>query len=190
MRGKNLGTSDKAPSQDLLLEDLQRRASRDAISGLLNRATMEQSIQERLQAMAPEETCALFIVDLDNFKQVNDTEGHPAGDRLLVLFSRRLSDTFTQGEVIGRLGGDEFIVLIPGAVSVEVMKARLQKLYDSIRTGPGGGAEKDRISVSAGVVLAGSGPQEYSVLYQLADTALYKAKRLGKNQFYINVKIL
>lgn len=170
------------------LSAARNAAEYDRLTGLYNRNGFERRAEAFFHSR---NSCgALLLFDLDNFKRVNDTEGHPAGDRLLVLFSRRLSDTFTQGEVIGRLGGDEFIVLIPGAVSVEVVKARLQKLYDSIRTGPGGGAEKDRISVSAGAVLAGSGPQEYSVLYQLADTALYKAKRLGKNQFYINVKIL
>ena len=107
MRGKNLGTSDKAPSQDLLLDDLQRRASRDALSGLLNRATMEQSIQERLQAMTPEETCALFIVDLDNFKQINDTLGHRAGDQAIRQAGRILSGLSRASDIVGRLGGQK-----------------------------------------------------------------------------------
>ena len=65
------------------IEELQRRAAKDALTGLLNRATMELHITQRLQAMGPEDNCALFIVDLDNFKQVNDTLGHPAGDQAL-----------------------------------------------------------------------------------------------------------
>lgn len=62
------------------LEELQRRAARDALSGLMNRGTLERRIRERLARMTPEDACALFIVDLDNFKQVNDTLGHRAGD--------------------------------------------------------------------------------------------------------------
>ena len=64
-------------------EELQRRASKDALSGLLNRATVEHCIKQRLAEMAPEDTCALFIVDLDDFKRVNDTLGHQAGDQAI-----------------------------------------------------------------------------------------------------------
>ena len=69
--------------QKQTLEELRRRAAKDALSGLLNRATVERCIRERLQAMAPQETCALFIIDLDDFKQVNDTLGHQAGDQAI-----------------------------------------------------------------------------------------------------------
>ena len=104
MREKNIGTSDKGPSQDLLLEDLRRRASRDALSGLLNRATLEQSIREHLESMTTEETCALFIIDLDNFKQVNDTLGHRAGDQAIRQVGRILSGLFHASDIVGRLG--------------------------------------------------------------------------------------
>ncbi len=63
--------------------ELQERASKDALSGLLNRATAEQYIQNRLETLHPDDFCALFIVDLDNFKQVNDTLGHLAGDQAI-----------------------------------------------------------------------------------------------------------
>ena len=112
MRNKNAGMPDEARGKELLLEELLRRASKDALSGLLNRATMERSIKERLKAMEPEETCALFIVDLDNFKQINDTLGHRAGDQAIRQAGRILSGLFHASDVVGRLGGDEFVVLI------------------------------------------------------------------------------
>lgn len=74
-----MGLSD-GESLQYQIEELQQRATKDTLSGLLNRATMEQHIKRRLQRMEPDETCALFIVDLDNFKSVNDTLGHQAGD--------------------------------------------------------------------------------------------------------------
>ena len=120
MRENTAGLPDAVRRQDPLLEELQRRASRDALSGLLNRATMEQSIRERLQAMTPEERCALFIVDLDNFKQVNDTLGHRAGDEAIRQAGRILSGIFRASDIVGRLGGDEFAVFLCGRLSEEL----------------------------------------------------------------------
>ena len=112
MRENDVGTLDVAHRQDHLLEELRRRASRDALSGLLNRATMEQSIQERLRAMTSDENCALFIVDLDNFKQVNDTLGHRAGDQAIRQAGKILSRIFRASDIVGRLGGDEFAIFL------------------------------------------------------------------------------
>ena len=97
-----------APREELQLrlEELLRRASRDALSGLLNRDTMEREIRRRLAALLPEEACALFILDLDNFKQVNDTFGHQAGDQAIRESARMLSGLFRASDIIGRLGGD------------------------------------------------------------------------------------
>ena len=181
MRGKNLGTSDKAPSQDLLLEDLQRRASRDALSGLLNRATMEQSIQERLQAMTPEETCALFIVDLDNFKQVNDTLGHRAGDQAIRQAGRILSGLSRASDIVGRLGGDEFAVFLCGQLTEELIRTKAAMICDKLHLVLGD-QKIVNVTASVGVHFAGHG-QEFDSLYQSADLALYKAKKAGKHQY-------
>ena len=88
-----MGLSD-GESLQYQIEELQQRATKDTLSGLLNRATMEQHIKRRLQRMEPDETCALFIVDLDNFKSINDTLGHQAGDRAIHLSARILSGLF------------------------------------------------------------------------------------------------
>ena len=181
MRGKNLGTSDKPHSQDLLLEDLQRRASRDALSGLLNRATMEQSIQERLQAMTPEETCALFIVDLDNFKQVNDTLGHRAGDQAIRQTGRILSGIFRASDIVGRLGGDEFAAFLCGQLTEELVRTKAATICEKLHLALGD-HEIVNVTASVGVHLAGHG-QEFDGLYQSADLALYKAKKAGKHQY-------
>ena len=115
MRNKDTGVPNTELGQDTILEELLRRASKDALSGLLNRATLERSIKERLKAMTPEETCALFIVDLDNFKQVNDTLGHRAGDQVIRQVGRILAGLFRASDIVGRLGGDD-----PGSVRLAV----------------------------------------------------------------------
>ena len=85
-------------------EELRQRALHDALTGLLNRATLEQCIKQRLEEMGPEDTCALFIVDLDDFKQVNDRLGHPAGDAVIRRVGEILSRLFHAGDIVGRLG--------------------------------------------------------------------------------------
>lgn len=175
-------TSSEARMQDpVFLADLQRRASRDALSGLLNRAAMEQSIKERLAAMTQEETCALFIVDLDNFKQVNDTLGHRAGDQAIRQTGRILSGIFRASDIVGRLGGDEFAVFLCGQISEELVDAKAAAICEKLHLALGD-HEIVNVTASVGVHLAGKG-QEFDSLYQSADLALYKAKKAGKHQY-------
>ena len=106
-------------SQDSLaleqeFEELQERASKDALSGLLNRVTAEQYINERLQSMGENDTCAMFIIDADDFKRINDSLGHQAGDQAIRRFSQILSSQFRANDIVGRLGGDEFLVFLCG----------------------------------------------------------------------------
>lgn len=181
MRNKNAGMPDEARGKELLLEELLRRASKDALSGLLNRATMERSIKERLKAMEPEETCALFIVDLDNFKQINDTLGHRAGDQAIRQAGRILSGLFHASDVVGRLGGDEFAVFLCGQLSEEAVREKAAAICENLELAMGD-RETVIVTASVGVYLSGPG-QEFDGLYQSADLALYKAKKAGKHRF-------
>lgn len=95
--------SDSSLLQRQMVE-LQERASKDALSGLLNRGTAELYINRQLKAMSADEICVMMIVDLDNFKQVNDTLGHQAGDRVVQQAARTLSGLFRATDVVGRLG--------------------------------------------------------------------------------------
>ena len=163
------------------LDDLQRRASIDALSGLLNRAAMEYSIKERLKAMAPEDTCALFIIDLDNFKQVNDTLGHRAGDQAIRQAGRILSGLFHASDVVGRLGGDEFAAFLCGQISEELVRTKAAAICENLHLALGD-REIVNVTASVGIHLAGPG-QEFDGLYQSADLALYKAKKAGRHQY-------
>lgn len=181
MRENLAGSPDAARRQDPLLEELQRRASRDALSGLLNRATMEQSIRERLRELDPEESCALFIVDLDNFKQINDTLGHRAGDEAIRQVGKILSGIFRASDIVGRLGGDEFAVFLCGRLSEELVRSKAAAICEKIQLALGS-HEVVSVTASVGVHLDGPG-QEFDSLYQSADLALYKAKKAGKHQY-------
>ena len=110
------------------LQELVQRAAKDDLSGLLNRSTMERFIKRRLEEMTPEERCALFIVDLDDFKLVNDTLGHQAGDAAIRQSAEILSQIFRASDIVGRLGGDEFAVFICGRISEELVREKAARI--------------------------------------------------------------
>ena len=165
-------------------EELQRRASKDALSGLLNRVTAEQYIKDRLAAMGPEDSCALMIVDLDDFKQVNDTLGHQAGDQAIRRSAQILSGLFRAKDIVGRLGGDEFVVFLCGKVTDALVrkkgKAICEYLQLSLGTGP-----VVNLTASVGIYMAQGSGLHFEGLYQSADLALYKVKKSGKHSFCI-----
>lgn len=164
------------------LEELLRRASRDALSGLLNRDTMEREIRRRLGTLSPDDTCALFILDLDNFKQVNDTFGHRAGDRAIREAAQVLSGIFRANDIVGRLGGDEFAVFLTGpGITEELLHRKAAQICETLQLAVGDNGAVN-LTTSVGVCLADGG-QTFEDLYQSADLALYRAKKTGKHRY-------
>ena len=173
----------ETPWTDETIRELQRQATKDTLSGLLNRATVEQSIKQRLQAMGPEDSCALFIVDLDHFKQVNDTLGHRAGDQAIRQAAQILSGIFRAKEVVGRLGGDEFVAFLCGQLTEELVREKAAEICGQLSLALGD-QKTVNLTASVGVYLARRG-QEFEGLYQAADLALYKAKKAGRHRFVV-----
>ena len=167
--------------QDSYLKDLQRRASMDMLSGLLNRASMERAVKDRLREMGQGDTCALFIVDLDNFKQVNDVLGHQAGDQAIRRAAEKLSSLFRASDIVGRLGGDEFAVFLYGGITEEIASKKAAAICEKLQLAPGD-RETVYVTASVGVHIAGKG-QVFEGLYQSADLALYKAKKPASTSF-------
>ena len=181
------GYLDQAEGMHRMEGELSRartEAERDKLTGLYNRRGMEKRVEIFLKQETPAGTFVLF--DLDNFKRVNDSEGHPEGDRVLERFAACLRECFRKGDSLGRLGGDEFAALISGPVPDE----RLEEIFCAVMSGV---REKLRtyykkygVSVSIGAVPVDGTVRSYKGLYKCADTALYIAKYLGKDRCYIN----
>ena len=163
------------------LDELLQRASKDSLSGLLNRATMEAHIRSRIDKMKSGESCALFIIDLDSFKLVNDTLGHQAGDSAIGEVARTLSSIFRASDIVGRLGGDEFAVFMSGAIDEDLVRSRGARICSALHMGLGKMRDLE-LTASVGIALS-NGPRKFEVLYSQADAALYKAKKSGKNGF-------
>lgn len=171
-------------STQAMLDDLRERASKDGLSGLLNRTTAEHYIRERLQGAAQGERCAMLIVDLDNFKQVNDTLGHQTGDQVIRHSARILSGLFRASDVLGRLGGDEFIAFFSGQLDEAAISRKAQAVCDSLQISLEGPPPL-YLSASVGVSVH-TGTGHFEELYQAADRALYQVKRNGKGTFHVS----
>lgn len=159
-------------------------AKYDKLTGLYNRSGFEQCIEKFLSQ--EESAGVLLLLDLDNFKKINDSEGHPEGDRVLERFAECLRCVFRREDSIGRLGGDEFIVLIQNELPEKILADKLNTVLDEVRNMLGSYREKYEASVSIGAVPIDGSVKSYEALYKYADAALYIAKYMGKNRYYVN----
>lgn len=159
-------------------EQLRRSVEHDALTDVLSRRAIMDRIDAALAA-APRAPVALFFVDLDGFKLVNDRLGHREGDALLVKVARALESTVRADDAVGRFGGDEFLVLaeVRNAVGAQALA---NHMLAAVRRVADGGP--DAVSASIGYALAPADAQQPLKLLQLADDAMYAAKRLGKDR--------
>jgi diguanylate cyclase len=159
--------------------ELERLARTDSLTQLDNRHVLQEALsREAARRSADGQQLALVLLDLDLFKQVNDGFGHPAGDAVLIEVARRLERTVRAGEVLARVGGEEFAWLLP-ACDVEEALAAADRARAAIASEPFGRA--GWLTMSAGVGLV-STPSDGDTLYRMADRALYEAKQSGRNR--------
>lgn len=164
------------------VKHMENISSTDELTGLWKRGYLRQQVNLSLEK---ERGGCLFILDIDNFKQINDSFGHIAGDSVLINFSRKLQECLCLDEQAARLGGDEFVIFKHGAHSYEEICHRataiMQQLHkDEAEINPDG-----RFSVSMGIALARENEVNFEILYSCADKALYYIKQNGKNAFHI-----
>lgn len=165
-------------------ERLSDLALRDGLSGLLNRTAARAAIEEALRFGTGEEA-ALFMLDIDNFKNVNDRMGHRQGDKALVRVSEILRGVFRSTDVVARIGGDEFFVFLKDASTPGLVESKAAALCDALHFSYTDGKLSVPVSASVGVVITRRGEADYEALYSEADAALYEAKNAGKNRFCI-----
>lgn len=166
------------------IEKLQYIAEKDALTGIYNRAETEKQIKEyfeqNLDAMG-----ALFMIDTDNFKQINDTEGHMIGDIVLTEIASGMKKIMHDNDVVGRIGGDEFAIFMKNISSTKDAEKKAEELLYMFRHL----FQKDKSSVkvtcSIGVSIYPKDGNTFKEMYTRADKALYQAKNLGKNNYII-----
>lgn len=168
---------------------LQYKALHDALTGLPNKAYLEDAIRYRIRkAMHGHEKFGLLFVDIDRFKNINDTLGHGVGDKLLCLFGKRLQNNVQKKDVIARIGGDEFIILVDAVSGSDALKGVAKRLLEECRKKFIYGDNEFNVSASIGIVQFPEGGHDVETLIRNADIAMYQAKFSGRNQshFYTN----
>jgi len=170
-----------------LADKMQLLARTDVVTGLANRAGLNHAMIESMMALEPETQMAMFWIDLDRFKEVNDLLGHPVGDRVLLEVANRLRDVAPKGSTIARFGGDEFIIYCPisGRKDAERLASEIHiEIMRPVRI------DNSRLDVRAslGVALMPEDAEDIDALMQRADLALYHAKVAGRSQtsFFIS----
>jgi putative two-component system response regulator len=164
---------------------IKEQADRDSLTKLLNKASTQRIITSYLSQRSPEETACLLILDLDNFKAVNDSYGHMYGDALLSKVGNTLQRLFRSNDIIGRIGGDEFLILLRNLPNQKAVESRCDLVLRSFRELMSRMMPDLDGSCSIGIALIPEHGTAYSELYQHADQALYSAKLNGKNQYKI-----
>jgi diguanylate cyclase (GGDEF)-like protein len=167
----------------------QRRTSRrmhslaltDELTGLPNR----RAVLARLQALLARPSappCAVLLADLDHFKRINDEHGHLVGDEVLKLVAERLTEAVREPMCVGRLGGEEFLVVLPDT-GLEAARQAAERIRESVATlEPRGAAAPRTLTVSLGVAASNPAGDSVSGMLRRADAALYDAKRAGRNR--------
>jgi diguanylate cyclase (GGDEF)-like protein/PAS domain S-box-containing protein len=163
--------------------EISRLARFDSLTGLPNRAMMRQTLDEALRNAAHRKKgCALFMIDLDRFKNVNDTLGHPVGDALLREVAERLTSVMGNHGQVGRLGGDEFQAVFPGAVDIGLLESLARTLIEQVSRPYMIEGNKVTIGASVGIVIGDPGRASADALVRNADLALYAAKAAGRGK--------
>ena len=164
-------------------QEISRLARFDSLTGLPNRARMRQTLDEALRnASSRHKGCALFLIDLDRFKNVNDTLGHPIGDALLRQVAERLKSVMGDHGQVGRLGGDEFKAVLPGTVDIGFLEPLARTLIEQVSRPYEIEGHRVKIGASVGIAIGDPGRACADSLIRNADLALYAAKAAGRGK--------
>lgn len=157
----------------------------DSLTGLANRGYFSEIVEKSVKEMADDEKYALVVLDLDDFKHVNDTSGHLTGDRLLCALAARLNGLVDERMTLSRFGGDEFVIFVRDVRDVDQINEMMSNLFDSLRGTYLVDGNKIFVSLSAGVVIGTKSEFRLDDMQIKADLALYETKHNDKNSWTI-----
>ena len=170
-------------------EDLQNKADTDLLTDLYNKVATERMIKEYLQGDGKNSVSMLFVLDVDDFKKINDTRGHAFGDQVLAQFGHQIRSWFRVNDILGRIGGDEFMIFIKDVKDPELIRhegSRIMQFFEGFNVGE---YTKYSPTASVGGAVYPTDAEDFDSLYKAADKAVYKSKKDGKNRvsFYADL---
>lgn len=175
--GKTYDISEDKQKEEKMSEEMQL----DPLTRLYNKVAIGKEVDHFL-SVKPNGTHVLFLIDIDNFKKVNDTFGHTVGDTVIFDIASQIQDHFRSTDIVGRVGGDEFVVFMKNT-SIEDATGKAELLCKNISKSLYGDGEELTVTLSVGMSVYGKHGQDYASLFEKADDAMYQIKNNGKN-FY------
>jgi diguanylate cyclase (GGDEF)-like protein len=172
-------------------ERLSKLAYHDALTGLANRRLLHEHLKQELARARRQKTMvAVVFVDLDNFKTVNDTLGHSAGDRLLREVSTRILSCTREGDIVARLGGDEFVMVLPNQSDRDTVSPVIERVLDSVSRTLRIGNRKLNVSCSIGVAVYPEDGRDAATLLRNADAHMYRSKEFRRHNIHFHEKAM
>ncbi len=161
--------------------DIKTRSMKDSLTGLWNRVYTEDTVNRLLEMGIGG---SLFMIDMDNFKSINDNYGHIAGDETLRMFADTLNECCKDNDILCRIGGDEFVVFVTGVTDEEILGNLATEMIDKLAEKLSRFGFETNTSVSIGIAQATDGDVDFNSLYNFADKSLYYVKQNGKNSYH------
>ena len=171
-----------AENMRIARDNYRAEAEVDKLTQLANKTTVQRVFGEEIQNLASDESMAIYVIDLDHFKEANDTFGHQYGDKVLVTFAAQLRHIFRTNDCVGRFGGDEFVVLLTGRLTKEVALRKAVQILHAARSLVIDG-KTAKITASIGIAITSKQTTSYEEIFQQADSALYCVKENGRNGY-------
>ena len=168
----------------VLTRQINIQKDRDDLTDLINKGALTRNINEFI-AYTTTKKGIMFMIDIDNFKSINDNYGHDAGDNVLEQFGHFLKKEFADGEIVSRFGGDEFIIFVKDKDDLDTISAVAKKIKSGAAQNITMPNPEEKVSVSIGVAIYKGAEKNYSELFKKADTALYLSKYDSKQEFHI-----
>lgn len=175
------GLADKLEKKTREVSDIRSKSYQDVLTGLWNRAYTENAVNEMI---SQEKKGALFMLDMDNFKAINDNYGHIAGDETLKVFAGTLKKFAGEGDILCRIGGDEFMIFVKGVTEKSELSSRAADIISDFQKKFAALSFEIECSVSIGIAQTPEDGLEFNKLYNSADKALYYVKQNGKNAYH------
>lgn len=173
----------------LIQEELERLATTDTLTGLLNRRSLFETANKELRrAIRYQYPFTIIMLDIDHFKRVNDTYGHAAGDKVIQAFSEVCQNCLREEDALGRVGGEEFVAVLVSSTSAggSVVAERMRKNWEATKVDIGGGQDSFTVSIGLSEMLAPN--ESFDVILERADKALYSSKSAGRNCVTVNTE--
>lgn len=179
-----IGTVTDVTESEMKTKELRKLAQRDQLTGLYNKGTFRKKATTYINGEGKDHNKVLFFIDVDNFKLANDTYGHPFGDKLLISMGRILQSLFRQADIFGRVGGDEFVVLMKNVGDKKIVETKAKQINEEFhKIAKELGFEN--ASCSIGVTIEAVGKCDYEEIVANGDYAMYIAKQKGKATYYV-----